>query len=129
MSVGGAIRVLVVEDNSALANVLRFNLERAGHSVCVARNGREGWDNLTHQPFDLIISDHQMPEISGVELCRLVRSDERFHDLPFMLVTAKRFELDIEHIHRELGITKTFSKPFSPAAIVSAVGDLMSLAH
>ena len=125
----GAVRVLVVEDNSALANVLRFNLVRSGFEVAVARNGREAWDNLQNSPADLIIADHQMPEMSGIELCQLIRQHEEMRHIPFILVTAKQLELDIERIRSELGITRTFSKPFSPAAIINAVRDEMSLAR
>lgn len=121
--------MLVVEDNSALAHVVKFNLERSGMHVSLARNGREAWDMLANITVDLIISDHQMPEMSGLELCRLLRGDDRFRDLPFILATAKRMEIDIDGIRDELNITQTFSKPFSPAAMVSAVRDQLSLAR
>ena len=129
MSSIGALHVLVVEDNSALANVLKFNLERSGFQVTTARNGREAWDILQNVPADLIVADHQMPEMSGIELCRQMRSDQRWRSTPFMLVTAKRMELDIDAIHEELNITRTFSKPFSPAAVLNAVRDELSVAH
>ena len=129
MNTSGAIRVLVVEDNSALANVLKFNLEKSGYEVGLAGNGREAWEMLAAAPVDLIISDHQMPEMSGIELCRRVREDEQLHETPFMLVTAKRLEIDLEGLRNDLNVTQTFSKPFSPAAIVSAVRDLMSPAR
>ena len=129
MSEYGALRVLVVEDNSALANVLKFNLRRSGYDVTIARNGREAWDILQGNPADLVIADHQMPELSGIELCELVRQHEQMREIPFILVTAKQMELDIDQIRSELRITRTFSKPFSPAAIIKAVRDEMSLAR
>ena len=129
MNETGSIRVLVVEDNSALANVLKFNLRRSGFNVTLARNGREGWDLLQSTPFDLIIADHQMPELSGIELCQMVRAHDQLKDMPFILVTAKQLELDTDWIQSELGISQTFSKPFSPAAIIEAVREKMSLAR
>ena len=125
----GALRVLVVEDNSALANVLTFNLKRSGYDVTIARNGREAWDILQNRSADLVVADHQMPEMSGIELCQKIRGHEQMREIPFILVTAKQMELDIDWIRSELGITKTFSKPFSPAAIINAVRDEMSLAR
>ena len=129
MNDSGALRVMVVEDNSALANVLTFNLKRSGYDVTVARNGREAWDILQNQPADLVIADHQMPEMSGIELCRLIRQHEQMREIPFILVTAKQMELDIDRIRSDLGITQTFSKPFSPAAIINAVRGQTSLAR
>ena len=129
MNDNGAVRVLIVEDNSALANVLKFNLVRSGFDVTIARNGREAWDIVINNPADLIITDHQMPEMSGIELCQKVRQHEKMQDIPIILVTAKQLELDIDHIRSELKITRTFSKPFSPAAIIKAVRDEMSLAR
>ena len=129
MSEYGAPHVLVVEDNSALANVLKFNLKRSGFDVSIARNGREAWDILQNHPADLVIADHQMPELSGIELCKLIRGHDQMKSIPFILVTAKQMELDIGRIRTELGITQTFSKPFSPAAIINAVRDEMSLAR
>lgn len=129
MNDNGAVRVLIVEDNSALANVLKFNLVRSGFDVTIARNGREAWDIVKSSPADLIITDHQMPEMSGIELCQKVRQHEKMQDIPIILVTAKQLELDIDHIRSELRITRTFSKPFSPAAIIKAVRDEMSLAR
>ena len=73
----GALRVLVVEDNSALANVLTFNLKRSGYDVTIARNGREAWDILQNRSADLVVADHQMPEMSGIELCQKIRGHEQ----------------------------------------------------
>jgi CheY-like chemotaxis protein len=126
-----AQRVLVVEDNSALANVVKFNLEKFGYDVTIAVNGRHAWDILTCDVggFELIIADHQMPELSGLELCERLRGDDRFRELPFILLTAKRLELNLHELRDRLNITRSFSKPFSPAAIVDAVRDQLAAVH
>ncbi len=62
-------RILVADDNAALALVVRFHLEQAGFQVTVARNGKEAWKLLQSQAFDLLVTDQQMPELSGCELC------------------------------------------------------------
>ncbi len=129
MTNSSAIHVLVVEDNSALANVLKFNLERFTYEVTIAANGREAWEILSGGGVDIIVADHQMPEVSGLELCERVRDDESLRDIPFILVTAKRLELDIEDIRQRLNISQIFAKPFSPAAIIDAVGDQLGAAR
>lgn len=129
MHTNGAKRVLVAEDNFALANVVKFNLEKFGFDVTVAGNGREAWELVSHQPYDLIISDHQMPEMTGMELCQRIRDDERLRDIPFFLLTAKRLELDLNELADRLEITQTFSKPFSPSALVDVVRDQLSVAR
>ncbi|MCA9057950.1 MAG: response regulator, partial [Planctomycetaceae bacterium] len=69
-------RILVAEDNRILLDVLRFNLVRAGYEVLTAMNGLEALTVLReHQPIDLLITDCQMPGLSGVEVCTQVRQD------------------------------------------------------
>jgi CheY-like chemotaxis protein len=121
-------RILVVEDNLALSNVLRFNLQRAGYEVVVAANGVEALEQLAGQRFDLVISDQRMPEMSGVELCQALRREHHERRLPVMLVTAKGLELDFPRLQRELGVVAMFSKPFSPSKIVRAVGEILTAA-
>ena len=66
-------RVLVAEDNLALAHVLQFNLQRSGFDVTVAHNGGEAWDFVQREKFDVIVTDHEMPLMTGVELCAGLR--------------------------------------------------------
>jgi CheY-like chemotaxis protein len=113
--------ILVAEDNAALASVVRFNLERAGFRVTLASNGREAWDHLQEQPFDLLLTDQQMPEMTGCELCQTLRSVADFAELPVILLTAKGMELELPRLRDELKITATFLKPFSPKEVVKAI--------
>ena len=114
-------RILVVEDNRAMADVIRFNLSRAGYDVTVGRNGREGWEHLQTESFDLIISDYQMPEMNGEELCRLIRQDPRFDTLPVIFLSAKGLELDANTLKEELGISEVVFKPFSPRELIKII--------
>lgn len=109
-----ARRILVVEDNLALCGVVRFNLERAGFEVTQARNGREGWALLEHGEFDAVVTDFQMPEMDGGELCRLMRDHGRHQQTPVVLLTAKQLEIDLPKLQREFGVVEVFAKPFSP---------------
>ena len=121
-------RVLVAEDNVALASVIRFNLERAGLAVTVAHNGRQAWEHAQKQPFDLVVTDQQMPEMTGCELCHLLRGDPAFAKIPIIMLTAKGMELELPRLRDELRISATFLKPFSPREVVQAVGDCLAAA-
>jgi len=117
-------RVLVVEDNSALATVLQFNLQQAGFDVVHAANGRVAYEITLRESFDLIISDEQMPEMTGLEFCRLYRATATGGDVPIVLLTAKKLELDSHQLSRELSISEIMGKPFSPRAIVRLAREL-----
>ena len=120
--------ILVAEDNAALASVVRFNLERVGFRVTVANNGRQAWDNLQNETYDLLLTDQQMPEMTGCELRQTLRSVPELAELPVIMLTAKGMELELPRLRDELKITATFLKPFSPKEVVKAVEDL-SLIH
>ncbi len=68
--------ILVAEDTAVLALVIKRTLELAGFTVTVTRNGREAWEKAQAVPFDLIVTDQQMPEMSGSELCEQLRKME-----------------------------------------------------
>jgi CheY-like chemotaxis protein len=117
--------ILVAEDNAALASVVRFNLQRAGFQVTVASNGRIAWEATHEEVFDLMVTDQQMPEMSGCELCAKLRAVDEYRNTPVIMLTAKGMELELPRLKSELGISATFLKPFSPSEIVKAVEDLL----
>ncbi|MGE0608650.1 MAG: response regulator [Pirellulales bacterium] len=114
-------RVLVAEDNFVLSQVLKFNLERAGYAVEVAANGSAAARRLAAEPFDLLITDYQMPQMNGDELCRVARHDLGLSGMPIVLCSAKGLEIDVEGMLAEYDITQLFFKPFSMKEIVSLV--------
>ncbi|HEV3003160.1 MAG TPA: response regulator, partial [Pirellulales bacterium] len=123
------MRVLVAEDNLAMRAVVRFNLQQAGFCVIATANGREAWRALEREePIDLVITDEQMPEMTGQELCRRMRQDARFAQLPLILLTAKGFELDDELLRSELRVIKLMIKPFSPRELLHVVADCLGVA-
>lgn len=115
--------ILVVDDNLALNGVIRFNLERAGFKVSVAPNGADAWAKLQQQRFDLVVTDYQMPELTGYELCQRMRQDDRNAEIPVVLLTAKELELDLPRLREDLGILEVFPKPFSPRELVQTITD------
>lgn len=119
--------ILVVEDNPAMAAVIRFNLQRSGFQVTVARDGREAWERARKHQFDLVLTDHQMPEMTGTELCRRLREDARYARTPVVLLTAKGLELELSRLHDELAVSATLAKPFSPARLVRTIKNCLAL--
>jgi CheY-like chemotaxis protein len=115
--------ILVAEDNAALLSVIRFNLERAGFQVTVAANGRIAWEHAQDEQFDMVVTDQQMPEMTGCEFCRLLRGVENYRDIPVIMLTAKGMELELPKLKTGLGISATCLNPFSPKEIIQAVED------
>lgn len=121
-----AKRALIVDDNVALARVTQFALDGAGYETQTAFNGRLALEAALETQFDIVITDQQMPEMTGVELCKELRSRQEYANCPIVLLTAKGLELELPRLREELNIDATFAKPFSPSAIVEACGELLA---
>ncbi len=124
----GKSKLLIADDNAALAAILRFNLERAGYEVQIAKNGEVAADIASREDIDLIVSDEQMPRMSGLELCQFIRGSSRNANVPFILLTAKAFELDSEELARKYQIETVIEKPFSPSSIIDFVNGVLASA-
>jgi DNA-binding response OmpR family regulator len=114
-------KILVAEDNPALALVVRFHLEQAGFQVTVARDGAEAWHLLERESFDVLITDQQMPELSGSEVCKRMRQEVRLAKVPIVMLTAKGFEMELSRLRHELGVWEVLPKPFSVQQLVETV--------
>ncbi len=117
MRTDGAARILVVEDEEALADSVRYNLEREGYAVTVATDGRRAIDRFHADPPSLVILDLMLPEISGLDVCRMIRAES---EVPIIMVTAKDSEAD-KVAGLELGADDYVTKPFSVRELVSRV--------
>lgn len=113
-------RALIVDDNVALARVIQFALDGAGFQAQTAFNGRVALEAAQETQFDVVVTDHQMPEMTGVELCRQLRAMPQYAERPIILLTAKGLELELPRLRDELGIDATFAKPFSPSELANA---------
>ena len=118
-------KIMVAEDNTALNGILRFSLSKAGFEVATVKNGQEAATLASQTGFDVIISDQQMPRMTGIELLDFVRFQTENAEVPFVLLTAKAFEVDVEKLRTELGIAAVVKKPFSPTAVVNLVNSLL----
>lgn len=121
-------KALVVDDNVALARVTQFALTRAGFDARIAANGRKALELAQAEAFDIVITDQQMPEMTGLELCRRLRATVEYASTPIVLLTAKGLELELPALQRELEISAIFPKPFSPSEVVGAACQLLGAA-
>ena len=106
-------RVLIAEDNVVLGDVIRFNLQRSGFAVTLARNGEEALRMVASQPFDILVTDYEMPGLDGEELCQRVRNELKLEAIRIVMCSAKGLELDREELKARLCIEAILYKPFS----------------
>lgn len=112
-----ALRILLVEDEPALADTVRYNLEREGYEVTVVADGRQALERFRTERPSLVILDLMLPEVPGLDVCRLIRAGS---DVPIIIVTAKDSEAD-KVAGLELGADDYVTKPFSVRELVSRV--------
>jgi phosphate regulon transcriptional regulator PhoB len=113
-------RVLVVEDEPDIRNLLAFHLEREGYQVVKCRSGVEALHQIRATPPDLVLLDLMLPEMNGLEVCRRLRQDVATAQLPIVMLTAKGDEVD-RVLGLELGADDYIVKPFSPKEVVARV--------
>jgi len=105
-------KILVVEDEQDLRQVLDYNLRQVGHEVLLAQEGREGLAFARQQRPDLILLDLMLPDIQGTEVCKSLKDDPTTRAIPVIMVTAKGEEID-RVVGFELGVDDYVVKPFS----------------
>ena len=120
-----AKRVLVAEDNVVLGDVIRFNLQRSGFEVTLARNGIEALRMVESQPFDILVTDYEMPGIDGEELCHRVRNELNLTEIRIVMCSAKGLELDRYEIKTRLNIEDILFKPFSIRELTTMLESLV----
>jgi two-component system response regulator RegX3 len=120
-----APRILVVEDEEALADTVRYNLEREGYRVTVEGDGQKGLARAMEEGPDLIILDLMLPGMSGLDVCRAIRSESQ---VPIIMVTAKDSEAD-KVSGLELGADDYVTKPFSMRELISRVRAILRRAR
>jgi len=112
--------VLVIEDDNDIRELIKYNLVREGYRVAEAAHGEDGLTKATSTPCDLILLDLMLPGISGLEICRSLKTAPKTAGIPVIMVTAKGEEADIV-VGLELGADDYVVKPFSPKVLMSRV--------
>jgi len=118
-------KILVVDDEQDAVDLVAYNLKQAGFKVVTAADGASALDKVhKHQP-DLIVLDVMMPELGGLEVCKLLRKDSATAGIPILMLTAKATEVD-RVLGLELGADDYVTKPFSPRELVLRVRKLLA---
>ena len=112
--------ILVVDDEQDLVNLLDYNLQQAGYATTIARNGEAALQSARKKKPDLVILDLMLPDISGNEVCRQMKADDKLRGVPILMLTAKADEVD-RIVGFELGADDYVTKPFSVRELILRV--------
>ena len=118
-------RILVADDEAHILHVVTMKLKNAGYEVMTAVDGEEALELCAAEAPDLVITDYQMPFLSGLELCKELRAREDTRTVPAIMLTARGFDIEPGEMI-DAGIAAVFAKPFSPREILEAVTNLLS---
>jgi len=113
-------RILVVDDEEDILELVRYNLAKDGYEVALAATGEEALAAMAAYPPDLLVLDLMLPGLDGLEVCRRVRSDPRTAPVCIVMLTAKGQEADIV-AGLELGADDYVTKPFSPRVLIARI--------
>jgi len=113
-------RILIVEDDTALAELLRYNLESAGFQAIVESDGDEAIAAIREREPDAVVLDWMIPNLSGIDVCRRVRAMPERRELPILMLTARSEETD-KVLGLEAGADDYMVKPFSPKELVARI--------
>lgn len=113
-------RILIIEDETNILELVSYNLEKEGWLVSKAKTGDEGWEKIQQEHPDLILLDLMLPGLDGLEICRRTRQNKTTRDIPIIMLTAKVEEAD-RVLGLESGADDYVTKPFSPRELVARV--------
>jgi two-component system alkaline phosphatase synthesis response regulator PhoP len=120
-------KILVVDDEINITQILEFSIGAEGYEVISAQNGEEAIDKARREQPDLIILDIMMPIIDGYEACRILKANPLTKNIPVVLLTAKGRDID-KRLGYEVGATDYIIKPFSPNKLIDRIHELLSCA-
>ena len=118
------MRILVVDDEPDAIELIRFNLKASGYEVLTAEDGEEAIAKARKFSPDMILLDVMIPEIDGLEVCKILRRDPATASLPIIMLTAKASEID-RVLGLEFGADDYVTKPFSPRELMLRVRNLL----
>ena len=121
-------RILIIEDDRDIVELVRYNLANEGFQVSAAFDGSSGLTTLRKTPPDLLLLDLMLPKMSGLDICREIRKDESLNRLPVLMLTARGDEAD-RVVGLEMGADDYVTKPFSPRELIARVKALLRRAE
>ena len=117
-------KVLVVDDEIHIVHVVAIKLRNNGYEVATASNGAEAFEIACNEKPDIIVTDYQMPVMTGIQLVENIRAEASISDMPVILLTARSFAVEDEQTER-LQISECLSKPFSPKELLRCIEDVL----
>lgn len=117
-------KILIVDDEVDFVDVLRTRLEGNKYQVLVAYDGEEAFERLKEDKPDLIILDIMMPKISGFDVCRKLKIDPNYKDIPIIMLTAKFQQID-KNFGMAMGANGYIAKPFEPSVLLEKMRELL----
>lgn len=121
-------RILLIEDEEDIADLIKFNLEQAGFEMLVLSEGRHILPQIRQFKADLVILDLMLPDIDGLDICKRLKKDTLLQKIPVVMVTAKGTETD-RIVGLELGADDYIVKPFSPRELVLRIKAVLARAY
>jgi len=117
-------RILIIEDDPDIVELVRYNLSKEGYQVAAVGDGVAGLDKIRKSQPDLLVLDLMLPKLSGMEVCKEIRRDQALKQLPILMLTARGEEMD-RVIGLEVGADDYVTKPFSPRELVARIRALL----
>ncbi len=119
-------KILVVDDEKHIVKIVEFNLKKKGYDVFIANNGLEALEQVEKNKPDLILLDVMMPEMDGLEVCKRLKNDDRYKDIPIIMLTAKGQEIDRD-TGIKFGANMYITKPFSPKLLLGQIEEILNI--
>jgi len=117
-------KVLVVDDEIHIIHVVAIKLRNNGYEIISAENGSEAFELACREKPDIVVTDFQMPVMTGIELVEKLRKNEQTKDMPVIMLTARSFAIENER-KQSLQISEFLSKPFSPKELLRSIEDIL----
>ena len=121
-------KILIVDDEPAQQQLLRYNVEKSGFDVLLADNGNDAINIVDEVNPDLIVLDWMIPEASGIDVCYELRSRPETRYLPILMVSARGEDIDLA-MALDAGADDYITKPFSPRELIARVKSLLRRSH
>lgn len=123
------LKILLADDEDYILRVVAFKLRGAGYRVSTAPCGQSALELAHAEQPDLIITDHQMPGLTGLELCRTLQCEAVSSGkpaIPVILLTARAHDIELVNAEPPANLRRVISKPFSPRLLVVTVGEILT---
>lgn len=117
-------KILLVDDEKDLVEIVSNRLQASGYEVIVAYDGQEALDKARKEKPDLIILDLMLPKMDGYKVCRMLKFDEKYKHIPIIMFTA-RAQGEDEKMGMEVGANAYMTKPFEPQVLLAKIKELL----